>query len=173
MGPKRSIVHESVHQASTGTSPREGRTPTPPLRAGGTRIEARVSVPSEPSTMPVTTEMTDPPEEPPGMRSSSHGLCACTVVTPSPNSCVTALPAMMAPASRSRATAVASALATRAGSASDDPVVGIPATSMMSLMLSGMPCSGPSQRFSRAARSSRSPSARMSARCSNTWNRLS
>ena len=62
---ERSIVHEGVHQASTGTSPRDGRTLTPPLNAGGRRMDACVSVPSEPSAMPLTTEITGPPEEPP------------------------------------------------------------------------------------------------------------
>ena len=163
MGPKRSIVHEGVHQASTGTSPRDGRTPTPPLNAGGRRMDACVSVPSEPSAMPLTTEITGPPEEPPGMRSSSPGLRACSVVTPSANSCVAALPAMIAPASYSRATAVAAALATRACNASDDPVVGIPATSTRSLMLNGMPSSGP-RGPDRASTWSPAPSSR-SPRC--------
>ena len=83
--------------------------PTTPHSAGGTLIEARVSVPSDARPMPVATAMADPPLEPPGMRVRSRGLRAWGVVTPSANSWVAALPTITAPAARRRATPAASA----------------------------------------------------------------
>ncbi len=58
-----------------------------------------------------------PPEEPPGIRSGSHGLrqgakCGLLDVMPQANSCVSVLPTTIAPASRARWTAYASAFGT-------------------------------------------------------------
>ncbi len=72
-----------------------------------------MSVPSEAAPNPVATAMPDPPLDPPGIRSGSHGLRAWGVVTPSANSWVATLPSTTAPAARSDATAGAS----RSGSA--------------------------------------------------------
>ena len=117
--------------------------PTRPQRAAGTRMEARVSVPSEPSAMPVTSEIAEPPLDPPGIRESSQGLLDWGVVTPSANSWVTALPAMAAPAARSLATAAPSDDAGAAAVDAELPRVGMPATSMTSLIETGMPARGP------------------------------
>ena len=86
--------------------------PTTPDSAAGTRIDARVSVPSEARPMPVLTAMADPPLDPPGMRDWSWGLRLCGVVTPRANSWVDTLASTMAPAARSRATPTASAAGT-------------------------------------------------------------
>ena len=108
IGATWSIVHDRGTTPSVGIAPNVGLKPTTPLSAAGTRIDARVSVPSEPSAMPVATVIADPPLEPPGMRVGSCGLRLCGFVTPSANSWVVALPMMTAPAARSRATLAAS-----------------------------------------------------------------
>ena len=54
-----------------------------------------------------------------------------------------ALPRMIAPAAFSRATSAASVAGTTSLSASDPPVVGSPATSIVSLTRIGTPASGP------------------------------
>ncbi len=139
IGASTSMLHESVIHPSTGTSPVVGRNPTAPLSAGGTRIDARVSVPSAPRAMPVTSEMTAPPLDPPGTRDMSHGLWDWGVVTPSANSCVTVLPRINAPAARSLATACPSVSGSRGGAATELPVVRKPTASITSLMPIGMP----------------------------------
>ena len=54
-----------------------------------------------------------------------------------------ALPRMIAPAAFSRVTSAASWAGTTSSSASEPPVVGSPATSIVSLTSTGMPASGP------------------------------
>ena len=98
---------------SVGTEPKVGLCPTSPQNAAGSRIEQPVSVPSASGVIPAATAAADPPLDPPGMRERSHGLrvppsTGCCVVSPHANSWVRVLPTTMAPASRSRATAVAS-----------------------------------------------------------------
>ena len=68
------------------------------------------------------------------------------------------LPITTAPASRSRTTRSASRSGTECSSASAPAVVGSPATSMLSLMSTGTPCSGPAP--GRRRRSASSASAR-------------
>ena len=106
-----SIVHDSGTMPLVATVPYVGLRPTTPDSAAGTRIDARVSVPSEPRPMPVATAIAEPPLEPPGMRAGSCGLRACGLVTPMANSCVDVLPRITAPAARSRATGSASSVA--------------------------------------------------------------
>ncbi len=86
------------------------------------------------------------------------------------NSCVDSLPRMIAPAWRSLAITAASALATLSTRIFEWQVVGRPATSMMSLMPTGTPCSGPRTRpaaisvsAARAASIAASASSRMKA----------
>ena len=45
-----------------------------PHRAAGTRTEPPVSVPRAAGAIPAATAAADPPEEPPGDSSRSHGL---------------------------------------------------------------------------------------------------
>ena len=103
-----SIVHDSGTMPAVGDVPYVGRMPTMPQSAAGTRIDARVSVPSDMTLIPVVTAIADPPDDPPGMRVRSCGLRACGLVTPSAYSCVDVFPTMTAPAARSSATAAAS-----------------------------------------------------------------
>ena len=72
-----------------------------------------MSEPSEATHCPAATAAADPPEEPPGTRSGSHGFAVgnqaeCSVDEPIANSSIFVLPTETAPASRSRATLVAS-----------------------------------------------------------------
>src|SRR5260221_8415046 len=84
-----------------------------PQNAAGWRTDPPVSVPSATSTAPAATAAAEPPEEPPGTRVGSIGLregphAECSVELPIANSSQLVFPAMIAPASRSRRTAVAS-----------------------------------------------------------------
>ena len=54
--------------------PRAGLSPTSPQQAAGIRIEPPPSLPWATGTMPAATAAAEPPEEPPGVRSRSHGL---------------------------------------------------------------------------------------------------
>ena len=84
-----------------------------PHIAAGWRIEPPVSEPSASGVMPAATATADPPLEPPGMRSSAHGLrdgpnAEFSVDDPIANSSQLVLPTTTAPAASSRATTVAS-----------------------------------------------------------------
>ena len=46
-----------------------------PVTAAGWRIEPPVSVPIESGASNAATAADEPPDEPPGMRDRSHGLC--------------------------------------------------------------------------------------------------
>ncbi len=129
-----------------GTVPYVGLNPTTPHSAAGTRMDARVSVPSDTRPIPVATAIAEPPLDPPGMRVGSCGLRACGLVTPSANSCVLVLPRITAPAARQRSTAAASTSGTW-WKASDPQRVGMPPTWITSFTLTGMPCSGPRARL--------------------------
>src|SRR3954470_13284774 len=94
-----------------------GLRPETPQKAAGMRIEPPVSVPSAKAAAPVASATALPPLEPPGTRSGSHGFrhggkCGLLEVIPQANSCVSVLPTTIAPASRARRTAGASALGT-------------------------------------------------------------
>src|SRR3954470_106121 len=95
------------------TRPYVGFTPTTPQNAAGCRTDPPVSDPSAMFTMPAATAAADPPDEPPGTRVGSIGLRAgpnalFSVDDPIANSSMFDFATMTAPASRSRATAVAS-----------------------------------------------------------------
>ena len=55
--------------------PRLGLRPTRPQHDAGMRIEPPMSLPCATGTMPAATAAADPPLEPPGDASRSHGLC--------------------------------------------------------------------------------------------------
>src|SRR6185436_18770122 len=98
-----------------GTSPNVGLRPMHPERAAGIRVLPPVSVPSAARASRATTATADPPEEPPGVRVTSHGFllgpkCGLLVVMPKASSWVLVLPSRTAPASRRRAATVASQL---------------------------------------------------------------
>ena len=84
-----------------------------PQNAAGWRIDPPVSVPVAAGTRPAATAAAEPPDEPPGTRSTSHGLATgpkklVSLVDPIANSSMFVLPTMTAPAARSCATTVAS-----------------------------------------------------------------
>ena len=89
-----------------------GFSPTIPQSEAGWRIEPPVSVPIDQGAVPAATAAAEPPEEPPGTRSGSHGFRTgpkpeFSVDEPIANSSWLVLPSTGAPAARSRATAVA------------------------------------------------------------------
>src|SRR5215813_10085327 len=112
IGPvlERSPVIDGGH---AGTRPNVALMPTRPLKLEGMRTEPPPSVPMAIGPRPAATAAPAPPDEPPGVRSSFHGLR----VIPFRGESVTALwpysglvfwANTSAPASRSRATAGAS-----------------------------------------------------------------
>ena len=109
-------------------------------------MEPAVSVPSAPRQCPAASAAAEPPLEPPGIRPRSQGFDVPGVTVPQANSCVAVLPRMRAPAARSRATTGASAWGTVPASTREFAVVGVPATSMMSLIPMGIPQRGSSLR---------------------------
>ncbi len=86
--------------------------PTTPQNDAGCRTDPPVSEPSATGTTPAATSAAEPPEEPPGTRAGSRGCftrpnAECSVEDPIANSSMLVLAAIIAPASRSRVTAVA------------------------------------------------------------------
>jgi hypothetical protein len=120
-------------------------------------MDPPVSEPNAAMMEPAATAAPDPPLDPPALRRRSQGLRVGGVDTPSASSCVVVLPTMTAPACRRRAVAV---LSVEAGGTSENArlphLVGIPATSNMSLIPTGIPCRGPRRRPSCSSRSRRS-----------------
>src|ERR1700722_1719452 len=122
-----------------------------PQQEAGLRTEPPVSVPNASGKNPALTPAPEPDEEPPGWWPGFHGLRAggngrSKLGPPMANSCVDSLPTTIAPAWRSFATTTESVLATLSTRIFEWHVVGRPATSMMSLMPTGTPCSGPRMR---------------------------
>ena len=123
--------------------------PTRPLQAAGIRIEPPPSLAPAAGTMPAATAAPDPPDEPPGVRVTSHGLRAGpqrmgSVLPLAPNSGVLVLPKTTRPASRKRRVTRECSLATSWASAREPLEVGNPAYSWpRSLMRNGTPANGP------------------------------
>ncbi len=91
--------------------------PTTPQSAAGWRIEPPVSVPSESGAKPAETAAAEPPEEPPGTRSVSHGLWVTpnaefSVDEPIANSSMFVLPSETSPAAFTRVTQAPSYIGT-------------------------------------------------------------
>ena len=160
IGPAVSRVVEIGAMPRPETRPTVGRKPKTPHSADGTRTEPPVSVPSAAGTRPAATATPEPPLLPPGIRSGAHGLravpvTALWVVMPSASSCMLVLPAISAPALRSRSTTPASR---RTGLPSNAVVpfdVATPATSMLSFTAIGTPSSGAVSPAARRASASR------------------
>ena len=79
------------------TPPYVGLTPTVPVSAPGWRIEPPVSVPRASGASNALTAAAEPPPDPPGTRSTSHGLLVfwyaeCSVDEPCANSSRFVLP---------------------------------------------------------------------------------
>ena len=89
-----------------------GFTATRPQKLPGWRIEPPVSEPRVTGTKPAATAAAEPPDEPPGTRSTSHGLrvgpkALVSVELPKANSSMFSLPMGKAPARRVFSTQVA------------------------------------------------------------------
>ena len=83
-----------------------------PQSAAGWRIDPPVSEPSATGVIPDATATAEPPLDPPGVRSSAHGLrdgpqAQCSVDDPIANSSQTVLPTITAPSRSSASTTVA------------------------------------------------------------------
>jgi hypothetical protein len=71
------LTDSPVTSCPTGpfeTRPRLGFSPTSPQADAGIRIEPPASVPCASGAIPAATAAAEPPLEPPGERSSAHGL---------------------------------------------------------------------------------------------------
>ncbi len=89
-----------------------GFRPTIPQRAAGWRIDPPVSEPSEIGAKSAATAAADPPDDPPGIRSRSHGFRVApkalfSVDEPMANSSMLVLPTGTASAAISRSITVA------------------------------------------------------------------
>src|SRR5579872_2352093 len=139
-------------------------------------MEPPVSDPSDRGTSPAATAAADPPLEPPGIRSSAHGLRTGPAVDavfsfddPIANSSQLVLPTTIAPARSRRATAVASYGGTYSASMRDEAVVRTPQVHRLSLSAIGTPASGASFQRARswsiewARASARSPTTALNA----------
>src|SRR5215831_462034 len=82
--------------------------PTVPHKLAGIRIDPPVSDPNAAEQNEAATAAPDPPLDPPGTRSASHGFRVGGVTFPQANSCILVLPRSTAPPWRSRVTAAAS-----------------------------------------------------------------
>src|SRR5262249_53879552 len=150
------------------TSPTVGLMPTSALLFDGETIDPSVSVPIATAQRFADAATPDPELDPDGLRSSAYGLRVCPPRPLQPlDECVDrkfahslrfVLPRITAPAARRRATRNASACAFAPSSASDPAVVCMRSdVAMLSLINTGMPCSGP--RGPLLLRSASSPSA--------------
>ena len=106
----------SLSCGARGTRPVWGLSPNRPLHAAGMRIEPAPSAPRAAGTMPAATAAAEPPLDPPGVRSTSHGLRVTPHVIDSvnghrPSSGIVVLPTTTAPPARSRRTTSASSAA--------------------------------------------------------------
>src|SRR5699024_12750489 len=95
------------------TPPYVGFTPTVPVTWAGWRMDPPVSLPRASGASNAATAAADPPPDPPGIRSRSHGLrvgpyAECSVEDPIANSSMFVLPIGTRPAARALATTVAS-----------------------------------------------------------------
>src|SRR3984885_13147427 len=101
------------------------------------------------STWPAATRAALPRDAPPADLAGFHGLRTGPVrevwLPPEKHrSSQTALPVIVAPASSSRVTTVASRRGTNPSTVADPFIIGSPATSMLSLIATRRPASGPS-----------------------------
>src|SRR3954463_10712871 len=119
-----------------------------PQRAAGWRIEPPVSVPMAQGALPAATAAAEPPLEPPGTRSRSHGLRTgpkpeFSFDEPMANSSMLVLPSTGAPASTNRCTAVAVYGGLYPARMRDPAVLGTPSTQKRSFTARGTPPRGP------------------------------
>src|SRR4051794_41983232 len=114
------------------------------VTAAGWRIEPPVSVPMASGASKPATAADDPPDEPPGIRSRSHGLrvgpyAEFSVDEPIANSSMLVLPSMTMPASFTRRLIVASYGGTQPSRIREPDVVGTSLVTTTSFIASGTP----------------------------------
>ena len=139
IGPAWSRVGASGMTPPSGMRPCVGLTVHTPLSAAGMRSDPHVSLPIAAGTRPAASAAADPPLDPPGARSSAHGLPTWSVVPPAANSWVCVWPTSTMPGAASRCHATASSVATCPASTRLDAVSGSPATAYRSFSPSGIP----------------------------------
>src|SRR4051794_16159441 len=130
-----------------GMRPYVAFSPGRPQNAAGMRIDPPPSPPVAIGTRPPATAAALPPEEPPGFFDSSHGLRLAPfsrvyVTLMPPNSLAVVRPHSTPPASRRRATIVASCDATRSANTRHASVSGHPRTAVSSFTPIGTPPNG-------------------------------
>src|SRR4029077_11419195 len=159
-----------------GTRPWVGLCPTVPHHELGMRTEPPWAPPIARSTSPEATRAALPDDEPPVVRSLSHGFRTGPVTDvwlppEKQRSSQTDLPVIVAPASSRRVTQVASPPSPTGGAPTVAPrrgtkpsrvrepfIIGTPATSMLSLIATRRPASGPSGRSAISVRTYQAPS---------------
>ena len=163
-GPFSAMPYQSLGPSWAGTRPLPGLSPTRPQLAAGMRIEPIPSAACATGTTPEATAAAEPPDDPPAVRSASHGLRvmpeAQSVAPKTHSSGTRVMPTTTAPAARSRATTGWSASWGWAEVAVDPLRIGSPSTGTLSLTAMGTPASGSSPRSERRATASASASAR-------------
>ena len=95
----------SVCSGPIGVRPRDGFMPNRPVQAAGMRIDPPPSLAWASGTTPAATAADAPPDDPPDVRVTSHGLrvwpySVDSVVVVSPNSGLVVCPNMTRPALR-------------------------------------------------------------------------
>src|SRR5437773_98769 len=118
-----------------------------PQKDAGWRIDPPVSEPSAAGAIRAATAAADPPLDPPGARSSAHGLrvgpkAEFSVDEPIANSSQLVLPTTIAPARSRRVTTVASYGGTNDSRIFDPAVVRTPRVQRLSFSAIGTPASG-------------------------------
>ena len=162
---------------SDDTVPYVGFTPTVAGQRGGLAIDPPVSDPMASGAWNAASAAALPPPDPPGTRSTSHGLrvgpyAEFSVDEPIANSSMFVLPRIGMPAARSRAVTVASYGDVQPSRIFDPQVVGMSVVVNTSLSASGTPASGDGSSSPAAtAASTRAAvaSACSSATCRNAW----
>ena len=159
------------------TVPYVGFTPTVAVSAAGWRIDPPVSDPMASGAWNAASAAALPPPDPPGTRSTFHGLrvgpyAEFSVELPIANSSMFVLPRIGMPAARSRAVTVASYGDVQPSRIFDPQVVGMSVVVNTSLSASGTPASGDGSNSPAATAASTraaSASACSSATCRNAW----
>src|SRR5947209_10336924 len=125
-----------------------------PQKEAGCRIEPPVSDPSATGAIRAATAAADPPLDPPGARSSAHGLrvgpkAEFSVEEPIANSSQLVLPTTIAPARSRRVTTVASYGGTNDSRIFDPAVVRTPRVQRLYFSAIGTPANGASRQRAR------------------------
>lgn len=138
------VAKPSLSTVALVTRPRVGLSPTRPVHDAGMRIDPPPSAAWAIGAILAATAALAPLDDPPGVRSGSHGLreiprAALSVKGTVPNSEVVVFPRSTKPASTNRCTTGSDTAAGALLAPADPWEVGQPATSRRSLIGSGTP----------------------------------